>query len=274
MRPFPALLAACVFCACGGDDSASEPDTGDLLDSSDLSDLAHDAEVEVEAPVGEACRGLEGRPQWPWQARLSATAGPDQAQFVWWDGGFTYDLEAWMSEDRVVVFGLFAEETCEPAMTVSMPMWTFIHTTLEPDTHYRFRVEALDEQGRWSNDGPEVSFKTECASYWDDYCPPTWPAGAVMAATRVGDDTLELTWTAATDNQDEIWYRLLADGEIVDPQSNIPTSEFTTRTHTHRVSGLVPGVQYRFEVLARDNKGPSGPTWVAGPTLEVLFTGE
>lgn len=234
-----------------------------------------DAEVEVEAPVGEACRGLEGRPRWPWQARLSASVGTDHAQFDWWNGGFSgYDREAWMVEDQIVAFGLFAEETCEPVDTVSSPQWTLIHLGLEPDTHYGFRVEALDEQGRWSSDGPEVSFKTECVTYWDDYCPPTWPAGAMMAATRVGEDTRELTWTAATDNQDEIWYRLLADGQIVDPQNGIPITDYTSERNTHRVTGLVPGVQYRFEVLARDNKGPTGPTWVPGPTLEVLFMAE
>jgi hypothetical protein len=271
MRNIPTLLASCVLLACAGDEGRT-PDTD--RDLEDLGEVSLDVEPEVEVSVGVGCLGLEGRPEWPWPLRLRASVGSTHAQFDWWDGGFTYDLEAWMDENRIVGFGLFAAEACEPTMTVTMPQWTFVLGTLEPDTHYRFRVEALDEEGRWSNDGPEVAFKTECATYWEDFCPPTWPTGATMAGTYVGDDSLDLTWTAANDNQDEVWYRLLADGQIVDPQNTIPMTDYTTRTPTHRVTGLTPGIQYRFEVLARDNKGPAGPTWVPGPKLDVLFMSE
>ncbi len=270
MRRCLYILASCAVFACSGDDATSE------LDAT-IADMTEVDTSAVEAPVGAACGNLDGRPEWPTYANLwVGNLGGEQAQFIWWNGpGSGYDLEGWMLEDEIVAFGLFPIKACEPVATVTIPMWTFIRSDLEPDTHYRFRVEALDQAGRWSTDGPEVVFKTECATFWEDFCPPTWPEGAVMTARRVGpvgDGTLELTWTAAYDNQDEIWYRLFLDGAIVDPQGGVAITEYTVqRRNTYRVSGLVPGEQYRFEVVVRDNMGSSGINWVTGPTLDIQF---
>lgn len=91
-----------------------------------------------------------------------------------------------------------------------------------------------------------------------DSVPPSAPTG--LEAADVGGGTVQLAWTAATDNVGVAGYQVLRDGR--------PVGETVGTTATDR--GLSAGTTYRYTVVARDEAGNLGPA--AGP-VEVTPAG-
>jgi chitinase len=77
-----------------------------------------------------------------------------------------------------------------------------------------------------------------------DRTPPTAP---VLSVTDVGATHVSLAWTASTDNQPYIWYRVYLNGNPYAWAGSAGAATSVTLT------GLTPATQYTFTVLARDN---------------------
>ncbi|MDK8180189.1 polysaccharide lyase family 8 super-sandwich domain-containing protein [Paenibacillus sp. UMB4589-SE434] len=89
------------------------------------------------------------------------------------------------------------------------------------------------------------------AAYKDDIpvdkTAPTWPQGAHLLASSVGEKSLLLSWTAATDDTSVISYKIYKNGvEFIQLPSNITS---------YTVSGLTANTSYNFEVKAGDTAG-------------------
>jgi subtilisin family serine protease len=85
--------------------------------------------------------------------------------------------------------------------------------------------------------------------------PPTWP-GAALAASNILKDELTLSWSAASDDDAVVGYRVYVDGFF----------EASTTARTYTVTDLFPNTTYDFEIEAYD----AGDHRTVGPT--GLFT--
>ena len=84
--------------------------------------------------------------------------------------------------------------------------------------------------------------------------PPTWPAGAQLAATAVSMTSLNLSWTATHPVMTPDYVLYQDGGEILE----LPGTQ-TSAT----VTGLAPGRDYFFKIEAKDsvpNESESGPS--------------
>lgn len=248
-------------------------DEDDSLPPLDVPDTTTDsADSESEASV-TGCPVQDG-PLWPNDSYLHAgNIGPEQVRFEWRLGWGPFYPDDWGVTEDVRGYGVFLGNSCDPLATTVVDSAQIVLTNLTPDTSYVFRVEAVDGRGRWSSNGPSTRVRTECASYWSDYCPVEWPADATLTATQDGPDAVMLSWTPATDNLGIVFYRLYKDDQVVDPCCNVPSTEYTTERNvtSYRVAGLVAGTEYHFEVWARDDKGPVTVNWRTGPTLRYTL---
>jgi chitodextrinase/O-glycosyl hydrolase len=148
---------------------------------------------------------------------------------------------------------------------------------LAPETKYAFKVEAGDEAGNWSTDGPTVSVTTLPSA---DTTAPTWLEGSVLAQSNVGATGLTLTWTPAEDDSDITAYKIFKGTEAIATVSGTVL--------TYDVAGLTPNTEYAFKVEAGDvggnwsGNGPSvtvttlleadtvAPAWKQGSLLEAV----
>ena len=93
-----------------------------------------------------------------------------------------------------------------------------------------------------------------------DTAAPVWPGGSSVSASNVLEDSLALSWTAATDNVAVTAYRVFLDSVVV----------ATTSELSYQVTGLDPATSYTFKVEAgdaADNWSTDGPqTTVTLPT--------
>lgn len=86
---------------------------------------------------------------------------------------------------------------------------------------------------------------------------PNWPDGNKLTISNVGQTSLTLTWTMATDNAGVTGYKILKDGVLYATFGNVLTAD---------VTGLAAGTQYTFKVEACDAAG----NWSsAGPAFTV-----
>ncbi|MFD2383528.1 fibronectin type III domain-containing protein, partial [Paenibacillus xanthanilyticus] len=120
--------------------------------------------------------------------------------------------------------------------------WTV--TGLTPKTDYELKIEARDEAGNWSTNGPTVWIRTTGEA---DALAPTWPEGSEASAETVTATSAVLKWTAATDNVAVAGYRI-KQGETVLAETNGPTM---TRTLTN----LQPATDYALTIEAVDAAG-------------------
>lgn len=94
-----------------------------------------------------------------------------------------------------------------------------------------------------------------------DVTPPTWPGGSTLTASNVTQNSLTLTWTAATDGAGVTGYRILKDG--------LQYKDVGSGTFTSTVSGLSANTSYAFKVEAGDAAG----NWSrSGPSATVTTT--
>ena len=136
-------------------------------------------------------------------------------------------------------------------LTVSGGTEQYQVTGLSPETDYEFKVEAGNEAGKWSVDGPSVKVKTPAVA------PPSWKNG-VLQADNVTATGLTLTWSGVTDELGIAEYRIYQDGQLLTTVSG--------DTERYRVTGLSPETDYEFKVEAGDEAGK----WsVDGPSVKV-----
>ena len=121
-------------------------------------------------------------------------------------------------------------------------------TGLQPSTTYTIRLEAGDNNGNWSTDGPTATITTGAASE-----PPTWPPGSLLTVQAVTATSVSLSWPGATDDVFVQAYVVYVDGT--------PGPETAGLAAT--IQNLTPETTYTFRVEARDgqqNESTGGPT--------------
>lgn len=130
---------------------------------------------------------------------------------------------------------------------------------LAPNTIYQFKIEAVDEVGNVSIDGPDIPLKTS------DVTKPAWP-NAKLNISYLTNDGLTLNWSNATDNDKVAVYKVYQDSGVLATVSNT----------TYDVTGLTEGKAYTFNVEAGDptgnwsNDGPQViPAWNIGSKISV-----
>ncbi|MFC4100299.1 fibronectin type III domain-containing protein [Paenibacillus xanthanilyticus] len=120
--------------------------------------------------------------------------------------------------------------------------WTV--TGLTPKTDYELKIEARDEAGNWSTNGPTVWIRTTGEA---DAQAPAWPEGSEASAESVTATSAVLKWTAATDNVAVAGYRI-KQGETVLAETNGPAV-------TRALANLKPATDYALTIEADDAAG-------------------
>lgn len=119
---------------------------------------------------------------------------------------------------------------------------TYTFTGLTPDTTYQFTVKAKDAAGNISNASSPLTVKTTNQT---DTLAPTAPTGLVSPSNT--SSSVNLTWTASTDNVGVYAYDIYKNGTLA---GNTPTTAYN-------VTGLTANTSYTFTVKARDLAGNS-----------------
>nr|WP_330359590.1 PQQ-dependent sugar dehydrogenase [Actinosynnema sp. ALI-1.44] len=126
---------------------------------------------------------------------------------------------------------------------------------LQPDTEYDWTVLAKDLAGNVSQASNNVVVRTDPAP--PDTEAPTVPGN--LTSPRRTATTVDLAWTASTDNVKVSGYDIFTDGA----QSGSADGSATSAT----VAGLTTGKEYKFKVRARDAAGN-----VSGFSNEIAAT--
>ena len=121
-------------------------------------------------------------------------------------------------------------------------------TGLVAGTSYSYRVRAADAAGNLSNYSNAASTTTNAVP---DTTPPTAPSA--LSATATGTTTINLGWTASTDNTGVTGYRVeRCQGTGCSTFAQIGT---TTGAVSYGDTGLVAGTSYSYRVRAADAAG-------------------
>jgi beta propeller repeat protein len=123
-------------------------------------------------------------------------------------------------------------------------------TELEPDTEYKFSIEAGDETGNWSTTGPEKKFRT----FPDNE--PSWPDPAINHKD-ITETKITLTWNAALDDYGITFYKILVNGEEIHKVGG--------DTLKYRIRGLTADSTYTFRIMAGDAAGQ----WI--PSADLIY---
>jgi chitodextrinase len=107
-------------------------------------------------------------------------------------------------------------------------------------TSYTFAVETRDTAGNASTSRTSLTASTSACA---DADPPAVPTG--LRASTVGQTSLTLQWTAATDNVGVTAYAVYRNGTLLGQTSSL----------TYLVSGLTCGTSYTFALESRDAAG-------------------
>jgi PKD repeat protein len=175
-------------------------------------------------------------------ASLTATAS----------GTSTINLLWSASTDNVGVTGYRIERcqgsTCTNFAQVGTATGTsYSSTGLAAGTAYRYRVRAHDAAGNLSGYSPIAVATTTAAA---DTIPPTVPAS--LTATASGTSTINLVWSASTDNVGVTGYRI----ERCQWSTCTNFVQVGTATGTsYSSTGLAAGTAYRYRVRAHDAAG-------------------
>ena len=165
------------------------------------------------------------------------------------------DLSWSAASDNVGVTG-YEIERCEgagcstfaPVTTVSGLSWS--DTGRLPGTSYSYRVRARDAAG---NTGAYSAVATAVTSVAAD-SPPSAPSG--LAASAAGASQVNLSWTAATDDNGVSGYEVeRCQGTGCSAFVQVATTASTSLADT----GLAASTSYSYRVRARDTGNQAGP---------------
>lgn len=123
--------------------------------------------------------------------------------------------------------------------SVSGSITNYQVTGLSPNTTYTFSVIARDTANNQSASSNTVDVTTEAP----DTTAPSAPTS--LTASGVTSNSVNLSWTASTDNEGVASYDVLRDGTVIGNSTNT----------SFAVSGLTPETQYTFTVVAKDEAG-------------------
>ena len=167
-------------------------------------------------------------------------------------GTSTVNLAWSASTDNVGVTG-YRIERCQGATCTNYAQiatstgTTFSNTGLTAATAYRYRVRANDAAGNLSGYSPVATATTAAGG---DTSAPTTPSS--LTATASGTSTVNLAWSASTDNVGVTGYRIeRCQGATCTNYAQIATSTGTTFSNT----GLTAATAYRYRVRANDAAG-------------------
>ncbi len=117
---------------------------------------------------------------------------------------------------------------------------------LEADEEYTFTVEARDEAGNWSNNGPSVTVTTLEEDVADTSA-PTWSSAAALTVSQSASGIATLVWPDANDNVGVDSYKVYQDGLLIHTLGKDANSV--------NLTGLSADTQYTFKVRAFDAAG-------------------
>jgi arylsulfatase A-like enzyme/chitodextrinase len=198
------------------------------------------------------------------KVRALTEAGADTSTFDWifdlddvvapvWSGGGSIDvatvgtrsiaLEWSGATDDVGVVGYkVAYESSGAGISELLSnVPSVVLDSLNPDTEYTVKIEALDAAGNESDNGPTALLRTDI----EDLGPPTWAVDVSVLATVTSSSSVSLAWPQASDDNGVAGYRVeyLRDGQSV----SAVTSELLLALDT-----LSPDTEYTVSVVAWD----------------------
>ena len=116
---------------------------------------------------------------------------------------------------------------------------------------YALRVEAYDQTGNYTTNGPRLLLRL------DDANPPSWPSDARLSLLSATPTSAQLSWTAAIDDIGISGYELSIDDRAVAvTDANTLSAELTS---------LMPNASITVQVNAIDGAGNLS----SGPTLQI-----
>lgn len=180
---------------------------------------------------------------------LSATVNFTNVELSWFP---SYDSIG------VVGYNVFKNDTLIRSTTTTSVLITGLPAT----TLFTFGVSAVDSSG---NESAKSTLQvTTGQDQTKDTIPPSVP-GNLTAQT--GSNSVQLSWTASTDNRGVVAYVILQDGIVIDTVAAPSLTKF--------VGGLLAKTAYTFEVYAYDAAGnKSARAEITVTTLAEINTGE
>ena len=180
-------------------------------------------------------------PAWPAAGKLTASNVTQNSLSLSWNAA--------TDNKAVTAYRVYRGSTLLGTATGT----SFNASGLNAATQYTFKVEAGDAAGNWSTDGPSVTVTTAEAP---DNTAPAWPAAGKLTASNVTQNSLSLSWNAATDNKAVTAYRVYRGSTLLG----------TATGTSFNASGLNAATQYTFKVEAGDAAG----NWSTdGPSVTV-----
>lgn len=152
----------------------------------------------------------------------------------------TIDLSWTASTDNVAVSGYFIYFS-DGTLATTAPSNSITVTGLEANTSYTFYVTAYDAA---MNESGQSNNATQVTTGIPDTEVPTTPTNLV--ASNITTSTIDLSWSASTDNVGVAGYYVYQDG--------VQVSDVTSGTST-TITSLSESTQYSFYVTAYDAAG-------------------
>ncbi|MGD7024748.1 cell wall-binding repeat-containing protein [Rossellomorea vietnamensis] len=181
-------------------------------------------------------------PHWSDRSISEKDIGTDYATFEW---SAAYD-NLGVTNYRIFQNGYLID-------TVNSDITSYTAQGLKEASRYEFRVEAGDEAGNWTTDGPVLMVSTR------DETKPNWPDSS-LSSDYPTNTSIELTWKNATDNSWVDYYQIYQDSKLVG----------TAKTNRFLVTDLKPGNYYSFKVEAVDS---ASNVSTDGPVIQTKTSG-
>mgnify|MGYP000843913996 FL=1 len=145
-------------------------------------------------------------PTWPTGSKIVAdNILPDNLDLSWTE-----------AQDNLAVTGYRLLKNGEVVAEVDAATMSYHIIGLTPATNYVFKVEARDEYGNYSKDGPQVAVSTIVGEV--DTVPPYWTNNGSWTSSTVYDireTRTTLTWPWAADNVAVYGYEVYREGSLI-----------------------------------------------------------
>lgn len=184
---------------------------------------------------------------------FSATAIGTSIKLLWNDAKDNVDAAKYLRYEvyRATVAGKY--DFTKPVFTTSAGITEYTATGLDVSTTYFFTVRARDSAGNLDPNTVEKSAKTAASP---DILPPTF--GGLSSATALGARSVDLRWTAATDDTskpDGIFYDVFVATTSGGEDFTSPSFSTLGGATSFTLTGLTPLTTYYVVVRARDQAG-------------------